>query len=185
MVIAVIAILAALLLPAIGTVRAMAQRAKCLSNLRQIGLATKMYVLDNNAYPPAWQGDTRRWMDLIKPYLEKKSYVYRCPCDPLQTPLPWDSDITMSYGINCFNFKDNDHCFWYAVQEGAVLNPCDVILFADCDPGLYYVGGGGRFSEPVNHVAYRHAGGTYCACFCDGHAEAVKKTVKADWDAAR
>ena len=183
-VIAIIAILAGLLLPALGRARAMAQRAECMSNLRQIGLATQMYVQDHGAYPPAWQGSTCRWMDLLKPYLEKKSYVYRCPCDPVQAPLPWDPDITMSYGMNCFNFGGNAHCFWYGVSEENVARPSGTILFADCDPGLYYCGGGASFSDPVNHVAYRHVGGTFCAACCDGHVDVKRATTKADWDAS-
>jgi len=46
-VIAVIAILAALLLPTLSRSKATAQRIKCVSNLHQLGLATQMYWEDN------------------------------------------------------------------------------------------------------------------------------------------
>ncbi len=46
---AVIAVLAALLLPALARSKASAQRATCTSNLRQLGLATQMYWDDNRA----------------------------------------------------------------------------------------------------------------------------------------
>ncbi len=47
-VIAIIAILAALLLPALARAKATGQRAVCLANLNQIGLATQIYLNDHN-----------------------------------------------------------------------------------------------------------------------------------------
>src|SRR5437763_928292 len=52
-VIAVIAILAALLFPAIGGAKAKAQRIACTSNLRQIGLGVRLYSDDSNDASPA------------------------------------------------------------------------------------------------------------------------------------
>src|SRR5262245_49419852 len=51
-VIAIIAILAALLLPSLSRAKDQAQRIKCLSNLKQIGVAMQLYVDDNAGWFP-------------------------------------------------------------------------------------------------------------------------------------
>lgn len=50
-VVAVIAILASLLLPALSRAKMAARRAHCTSNLRQVGLGFRMYAEDFNHYP--------------------------------------------------------------------------------------------------------------------------------------
>ena len=57
-VIAIIAILAAMLLPALAKARDAAQTSNCISNLKQLGLGTQMYIADWGHYPvTATNGD--------------------------------------------------------------------------------------------------------------------------------
>src|SRR6266567_2070582 len=51
-VVAIIAILASLLLPALARAKAKAYDVKCKSNLHQLGLALQLYVEDFQAYCP-------------------------------------------------------------------------------------------------------------------------------------
>src|SRR5439155_4316190 len=60
-VVAIIVILAAMLLPALGKARQQAYKVKCLSNLHQIGVGMKLYVDDNrDAFPPAQESQFNR-----------------------------------------------------------------------------------------------------------------------------
>src|ERR1043165_3680283 len=52
-VIAIIAILAALLLPALSRAKAQAYNAACVSNLRQLGIATRIYSDENQERLPS------------------------------------------------------------------------------------------------------------------------------------
>ena len=57
-VIAIIGILAAMLLPALSRAKEAGRRIACLNNLRQLSLASKIYVDDNEGiYPPRNEGD--------------------------------------------------------------------------------------------------------------------------------
>ena len=84
MVIAIIAILAAMLLPALAKAKGRAQQTYCLNNLKQIGLGVSMYATDNTERYPycrlwgrAWStspyvfATTNYLPDLIEPYVGK------------------------------------------------------------------------------------------------------------------
>jgi general secretion pathway protein G len=72
-VIGIIALLVSILLPVLGKARAQAQTLKCMSNLRQMGLAMHMYAGAYKGYLPypttMWGGPTALWFNAVDPYL--------------------------------------------------------------------------------------------------------------------
>ena len=84
-VIAIIAILAGMLLPALGMAKEAAKKAKCSSQLRQIGIATMMYADDNEGHMPLcnmFHDDPNKlWIRLILPYVGGSDDVRACPSD--------------------------------------------------------------------------------------------------------
>src|SRR5215471_16496761 len=83
-VIAIVAILAAILLPALNRAKAQGQSAKCKSNLRQLGIALRMYVDDNRFYPLgelSVPGELRYWHQSLAQYhrINWTNRAFHCP----------------------------------------------------------------------------------------------------------
>lgn len=110
-VIAIIAILAALLLPALSRAKAQAQSAKCKSNLRQIGIALRLYLNDNGLYPP-YSGvfaprlnETAYWPTFLEPQLGVNWTNRSIHCPSFTGPVIMPPNLkgglpSSSYGYN-------------------------------------------------------------------------------------
>jgi general secretion pathway protein G len=119
-VIGIIALLAAILFPVFAAARGKARQAACLSNLRQIGAATQMYVSDYDGYFPYAKDASDKWvpeiwagapakcrekladMPLLHPEKDPAS-------DPgVLTPYLRNLDIWRCPGDTGFDFLDNN-----------------------------------------------------------------------------
>jgi prepilin-type N-terminal cleavage/methylation domain-containing protein/prepilin-type processing-associated H-X9-DG protein len=83
-VIAIIAILASLLLPALSRAKARGKQAACLSNMRQIGLALRMYADDNDGFLPTTThgaGTNASWIYQLSPFVGNVDRIRLCPSD--------------------------------------------------------------------------------------------------------
>lgn len=79
-VVGIIAILAAIFFPIYATAKARGLEASCASNLKQIGVATSLYMADNGSrFPPAYAGPrVEVWLTVIQMYGRTK-LLRMCP----------------------------------------------------------------------------------------------------------
>jgi len=111
-VIAIIAVLAALLLPALSHARSTARRTACLDNLRHIDLALLMYVDD---HADVIHAITNReaiyftYKSSILPYLSRNGAItndalFACPADDFDCTLPAIQDFFLFDNVTGFGF---------------------------------------------------------------------------------
>ena len=176
MVIGIIAILAALILPALAKAKDRARQADCLNNLKQLGLAFQLYIDENDdtypyytnggggagrlggwvwydAFPVPNRGNFDVTLGTIYPYVNNEA-VYRCRNDV--------TDSTCSYGAN----SDTR-----IAKVARIQNPADTPLLIEEGSALETTNDGFFDIDctPRDHVVNRHNKGSVYA-FCDGHA---------------
>jgi prepilin-type N-terminal cleavage/methylation domain-containing protein len=116
-VIAIIAILAALLLPALKGAREKAKSMKCMSNLKQLGLAMAAYSDDNreSVTPEGWNNSYWQW--LLDPYLGAKAV------NTLATSPVWDCPSNPSFILSLPNQRDGAQLSYSANRSMGLINP--------------------------------------------------------------
>ncbi|MSU36544.1 MAG: type II secretion system protein [Pedosphaera sp.] len=197
-VIAIIAILAGMLLPALGRAKDRAKTMNCVSNLRQLGLATVFYVQDNRGLYPA-RLDLKRWPTQLRPGYQTLS-ILKCPSDLRREPARQRSDpkfdpddALRSYIINGWNdyfqitLKISDLALvtGMSIPESAVREPTLTIVFGEvltneAAASNYYMDFLESNDRDViwrnrhNGGGIRNKDGGSCYTFADGHAEYLK-----------
>ena len=122
-VMAIVAIVAALAVPAFSKVFESAKAAKDLSNLRQIGAATQMYMNDNNGVFPG--SATLTWMSQLEPKYLSSWRVLESPFDKRSTDESGGATTAVSYGINANVLPGN-----VAISADKITKPVTFIVFA-------------------------------------------------------
>jgi prepilin-type N-terminal cleavage/methylation domain-containing protein len=125
---AIIALLIALLLPAVQKVREAASRAHCANNLKQIGLAIHNYYGVKNKLPPTRLSDLHAtWAILILPYIEQNALY-----NQWNLPLPYydQNDTARKTSVSLYYCPSRREPGWISVSgdnnddlPGGVLGP--------------------------------------------------------------
>ncbi len=195
-VIAIIAILAAILFPVFAQAREAARKTSCLSNMKQIGLATTLYIQDYDetfpmnlyfGYNPSPCVYTA-WTAIL-PY-QKNSQIYACPSNPtamdfppmmatIGMPPPCDSSPTLLYisympNFSLLDWGDPNNVFGpnngRPVKTMAeVPYPAETSMWSD-STGTLPDACFNLMDEPVQA---RHQN-TLNSAYVDGHAKNVK-----------
>lgn len=114
-VLGVLGVLAGLVLAGLGNARVAVNRAKCLSNQRQIGLALLNYAHEHDgAFPPSthttgsWKKE-RSWIFQLAPYLGNMDEIRICPAEPPARQKRIRDMKATSYVMNDLVFDSFEH----------------------------------------------------------------------------
>lgn len=157
-VIAIIAILASILFPVFQKVRENARRTACISNMKQIGIASIQYTQDYDEKYVAGCGSNGKgagWAGQLYPFV-KSTGAFKCPDD--STSLP---GTPVSYGLNSqFSPYNGAGTGPNGISLAKVNAPTQTVLFFEVVNSGYYdvtapigatgVGGMSADEEPGN-----------------------------------
>ena len=139
-VIGIIAVLIAILLPALTSARKQANSVACMSNLRQMGLALTMYINESKHYPGhidrrAGTIEFAVWPTRLRKYMNGANGVFRCPSqttnfdwrvDDTTPPLAINADTNYGYregeslllrSSGKFSYGYNDWGAWDLIKD--------------------------------------------------------------------
>ncbi len=151
-VIAIIAILAALLLPVLNRAKVASKNTACKNNLRQLGIALRLYAADTGKYPYTVDAnESKTWFHFIAPNYGSNFNIMNCPTFkgdwPVQEAIAWISGNAyhrdpakfvshsepggiagVSYGYNGFGVGSANASSWYAnLGLGLQVNPGQIM----------------------------------------------------------
>jgi len=186
-VIAIIAILAALLLPTLGRTKQQAISTSCQNNLRQIGVALRMYVDDFKSYPTVFElfdNTFYGWDSALVPYLANKQSVFYCRAlfPSLPSSLRWTGMFNPSYSYNAWGTDGTDLLLlgldredMRTMPECRIWAPADMIAIGDTPTNSWtgiIIGATNCYDQILDN---RHNLGANVV-FCDAHVEYGKQT---------
>jgi prepilin-type N-terminal cleavage/methylation domain-containing protein/prepilin-type processing-associated H-X9-DG protein len=121
-VVAIVAVLAAVIFPVMNAARERARQTKCFNNMKQLGIAVRLYAEDWDGTFPCNRfqrsiPSNRNWKHAIRRYVRSMD-VYICPSNdsyfhPLARRGPMDEtgDFPISYGYNGAIFQGAGYDF--------------------------------------------------------------------------